>query len=55
VNHIEWPEERLRMEIEHVKFSSARLQNITGWKPHLDFVSGLQKTKKIMENVNSKG
>jgi UDP-glucose 4-epimerase len=55
VTHIEWPEERLRMEIEHVKFSSARLQNITGWKPHLDFVSGLQKTKAIVENVNSRG
>jgi len=54
VNHIEWPEERLRIEIEHVKFSSARLQNITGWQPRFDFASGLQKTKAIMENINSR-
>ena len=55
VSHIEWPEERLRIEIEHVKFSSARLQEITGWKPHFDFISGLQKTKTIVENINLKG
>ena len=54
VNHIEWPEERLRIEIEHVKFSSARLQTITGWQPRFDFASGLQKTKTIMENINSR-
>jgi UDP-glucose 4-epimerase len=52
VTHIEWPEERLRIEIDHVKFSSARLQNITGWQPYFDFVSGLQKTKKIVESMN---
>lgn len=53
VNHIEWPEERLRIEIEHVKFSSARLQDITRWEPRFDFVSGLQKTKAVMKNFNS--
>ena len=55
VNHIEWPEERLRMEIEHVKFSSSRLQNITGWKPEYDFASGLEMTKAAMKNMNSRG
>ena len=54
VSHIEWPEERLRIEIEHVIFSSARLQNITGWQPRIDFASGLQKAKTIMENINSR-
>lgn len=54
VNHIEWPEERLRIEIENVRFSSERLRNITGWQPRFDFTSGLQKTKTIMENINSR-
>jgi len=54
VSHIQWPEERLRIEIEHVKFSSARLQKITGWHPRFDFSTGLQKTKRILENVNSR-
>lgn len=52
VNHIEWPEERLRIEIDHVKFSATRLQNIIKWQPRFNFVSGLQKTKSMMENLN---
>lgn len=51
VNHIEWPEDRRRIEIEHVKFSSSRLQGITGWKPSFDFESGLQRTKAVLENL----
>ena len=49
VSFIEWPEERLRIEIDQVRFSSARLQAISGWKPRHDFVSGLKKTMAIME------
>jgi len=52
VNHIDWPEERRRIEIEHVKFSSARLQDITKWQPRFDFISGLQQTKKRMDDIN---
>jgi len=54
LNHIEWPEERLRIEIEHVRFSSERLKNITGWQPRFDFAAGLEKTKTIMERINSR-
>lgn len=49
VTHIEWPDERRRIEIEHVKFSSARLHAVTGWQARYDFVSGLQRTKAILE------
>ena len=49
VEHIEWPDERRRIEIDHVQFSSARLQALTGWKPRHDFLSGLNKTRTIIE------
>jgi len=49
VTHIEWPDDRRRTEIEHVKFSSARLRTITGWQPRYDLVSGLQQTKAFLK------
>jgi UDP-glucose 4-epimerase len=49
VTHIEWPEDRRRIEIENVKFSSARLQALMGWKPQYDFLSGLQQTRRMIE------
>lgn len=50
VTHVEWPEERRRIEIERVQFSSARLRAITGWSPRYDFDSGLKRTNAILEN-----
>jgi UDP-glucose 4-epimerase len=50
VASIEWPDERRRIEIQDVHFSSARLQKLTGWQARYDFVSGLQKTKSVIEN-----
>lgn len=49
VTHIEWPDERRRIEIGDVKFSSARLRTITGWQPKYDLLSGLQQTHAILE------
>jgi nucleoside-diphosphate-sugar epimerase len=49
VVHIEWPDERKRIEIEHVQITSAYLRSITGWKPRYSLEQGLKKTKKIME------
>lgn len=49
VTHIEWPEGRRRIEVENVKFSSARLRAATGWQPSYDFDSGLQATKALLE------
>jgi len=52
VNHIPWPEERQRIEIENVRFSSARLKAITGWEPKDDLISGLRKVKAIHDTEN---
>lgn len=51
VTHVEWPEDRRRIEIEDVKFSSARLQSAVNWKPCWDFESGLKKTKEVLERM----
>jgi len=47
--HVDWPEERRRIEIAQVKISSARLREITGWQPRYSFEEGLRKTKAILE------
>lgn len=52
VVNVDWPEERRRIEIEHVKFSSARLKAITGWQAQYDFMSGLQRTKAVLKKVH---
>jgi UDP-glucose 4-epimerase len=49
VTHVEWPDERKRIEIDRVKISSARLCQITGWRPRCTFVQGLRETKHILE------
>lgn len=49
VIHIEWPDERRRIEIGQVRLSSANLCAVTGWEPRYDFMSGLQRTKAILE------
>ena len=33
VIHVEWPDERRRIEIDRVQISSARLRSLTGWHP----------------------
>ena len=49
VTNYEWPDERRRIEIGHVKVSSARLRALTSWEPRYDFLSGLQRTKVVIE------
>lgn len=49
ITHVEWPEDRRRIEIGHVNLSSDRLRAITNWEPHYDLTSGLQRTKTILE------
>jgi UDP-glucose 4-epimerase len=55
VTHIEWPDERRRIEIEDVKFSSARLQAVMDWRPGCDFDSGLRKTRAVLEGRTAGG
>jgi UDP-glucose 4-epimerase len=49
VTHIEWPEERKPIEIDHVLFSAERLRSIVGWTPQYDLESGLRRIKAILE------
>lgn len=49
VTHIEWPDERKRIEIDHVVFSSERLRSVVDWTPRHDFESGLLRVKEILE------
>lgn len=51
VNHVEWPDERKRIEIDHVTFSAARLQALTGWSPKYSFEDGIQRTKAILQQM----
>jgi UDP-glucose 4-epimerase len=48
LNHVEWPDERKRIEIDDVKISSALLRGLTGWKPKFDFQQGLERTREIL-------
>ena len=49
ITHVEWPEERQRIEIEQVRISGARLRSITGWAPGVSLAEGLEKTRRVME------
>lgn len=46
---VPWPEHRQEIEIEDVRFSSARFRSLTGWRPAVSFVEGLKKTRSILE------
>ena len=50
VTHVEWPDERRRIEIGDVTLSSARLRAITDWEPRYDFMTGLLETKAVLES-----
>lgn len=44
VECVPWPAERKAIEIENVRFSSARFRALTGWKPKVSFAEGLRMT-----------
>jgi UDP-glucose 4-epimerase len=54
VTHVEWPDERLRIEIDRVQISAARLCSLTGWQPHYSFEQGLERTKEILQSSEKK-
>ena len=54
VTHVEWPDERRRIEIDRVQISSARLRSITSWQPHYSFEQGLERTKEILQSLEKK-
>jgi UDP-glucose 4-epimerase len=49
VTYIDWPEERKRIEVEQVVFSSERLRSVIDWKPIYDLESGLARIKSIIK------
>lgn len=51
LTHIPWPEERLRIEIENVRFSSQRLQTVTGWHPRNSLEEGMRITRTVLESA----
>lgn len=49
ITHVEWPEERKRIEIEKVRFSAQRFRELTGWTPAIGFEEGLTRTRQTMQ------
>ncbi len=54
LNHVEWPEDRRRIDVDAVRVSSKLLREHTDWAPKFDFVAGLTKTREIMEREKHK-
>ena len=49
LSHVEWPEQRRRIEVDDVRISSELLHGLTGWKPRYNFEQGLMRTREVME------
>ena len=47
--HVEWPDQRQRIEVEQVRISSKKLYTVMGWKPEYSFEQGLLKMCKQLE------
>jgi UDP-glucose 4-epimerase len=54
LNHVDWPDERKRIEIDDVRISSELLRSLTGWKPVYNFDEGLERTKQILLSEGKK-
>ena len=50
----EWPDVRLRIEVDSVTFSSAQLESLTGWSPRFSFEEGLAQSRNIMERIEQR-
>lgn len=53
VEQMPWPEERRRMEVDAVRYSSQRLQQLIPWRPADDLASGLCKVKAHLEQAEA--
>jgi UDP-glucose 4-epimerase len=49
VSHVEWPEQRKRIEVDDVRISSQLFRGLTTWRPRYSFLEGLERTRAIME------
>jgi UDP-glucose 4-epimerase len=48
VVHVDWPEDRKRIEIERVRYSAKRLRSKLPWRPRYSFNEGLARTVAIV-------
>jgi UDP-glucose 4-epimerase len=48
ISYVEWPDERKRIEVEQVRFSSERFRDLVDWRPAYDFKQGLARTRAII-------
>ena len=48
ITYVPWPDERRRIEIDHVTFSSARLLDLINWRPAYSFKQGLDRTRAVI-------
>ncbi len=55
VRHVNWPDQRRRIEIGNVRISSERLRSLTGWRPRYDLAAGLQRTREIIKAATPGG
>ncbi|MBL7076643.1 MAG: NAD-dependent epimerase/dehydratase family protein [Kiritimatiellae bacterium] len=53
VTHVDWPDERRRIEVGDVRLRSDRLRAITKWEPRYDLMAGLHRTKTTLEQKSS--
>ena len=52
IAHKEWPDERKRIEVDHVRYTSARLRRLLNWTPRYSFTRGLQQTRDIYDGID---
>jgi UDP-glucose 4-epimerase len=50
IEHVEWPEQRKKIEVEDAVFSSQKIRGATGWQARYDFETGLRKTRYLLES-----
>lgn len=48
VEHVPWPEYRLKIEVGDAFFSSEKLRAVTGWQARYTLIQGLERTLQIM-------
>ncbi len=49
IRQIDWPDQRRRIDVEHVRISSEKFRAASGWRPAHSFVEGLRATKRVLE------
>ncbi|REJ97337.1 MAG: NAD-dependent epimerase/dehydratase family protein [Planctomycetota bacterium] len=49
VEHVAWSAGREQIEVGNVSLSSARLREISGWRPRFDLRSGLERMRDVLE------